>query len=123
MTKRRTISLAGIVLAIAFSLGVQGTAAASDTPAPAPSAVQAADEVGIAGWPTGCSYESWTNGTVASCDASNGGHYRALVRCRSWDSGAIIHRSALNWISSGDSYVFCPPRTSYLSSGIETRST
>ncbi|GAA4897996.1 hypothetical protein GCM10023237_15690 [Streptomyces coeruleoprunus] len=75
------------------------------------------------GWPTGCQdYKiPMGNGWQAHCSNSNGGRYKATVKCVHWD-GQVIHRDAGTWVSSGPSVAFCPPTTFATSGGVWTRS-
>lgn len=110
MKNRWLALLTSCLLAVGATLAIQGTA----------TAVSAASEIGVMGWPTGCSYGKWDNGAWANCSSSNGGHYRARVICTPGD-GSYVHRAPETWVSEGGSYVWCPPRTGFVSAGIETK--
>jgi hypothetical protein len=72
--------------------------------------------------PSGCKIGSNNvNGSFAKCDRSNGGKYKATVLCLPVDGGGPIHREAGVSKTSGYSVVSCPPRTTYMESGLLTR--
>ncbi|MBM7442615.1 hypothetical protein JOC24_006059 [Streptomyces sp. HB132] len=73
--------------------------------------------------PSGCTYSihgAGINGASAKCSNSNGGHYKALVICEDWDNQKVA-RESQKWVSSGYSYVSCPPMTKPTSAGIMTK--
>ncbi|QXV55746.1 hypothetical protein [Amycolatopsis sp. TNS106] len=115
MKKRRTTLFAGGVLALLLTAGMYGSAHAATQ-----GTLAAETEIGIQGWPTDCRTGPASNGSYATCGQSNGGHYRATVICEDW-FGQVVWRSAPNWVSSGYSIVYCPPETSRIHYGIESR--
>ncbi|MFC8201627.1 hypothetical protein ACFUTV_40550 [Streptomyces sp. NPDC057298] len=107
--KKWSVLATGSVIA-AFSLGFQGAASAAPT--------------GATARPTGCTYQSnFSNGAMASCTNSNGGHYKATVLCTRQDGGGIINLDATVWRASGWSFVYCPALTTFSSAGIITKVT
>jgi hypothetical protein len=105
--KKWPVLVTGGVIA-AFSLGFQGVASAAPT--------------GATAHPTGCTYQNnFSNGAMAKCSKSNGGHYRAVVICTRQDGGGKITLEAPTWRTSGWSQVYCPPLTSFSSAGITTK--
>lgn len=109
MKSWRKLQVATLAIAACLSIGLQGSANASS---PGDTAIMA--------HPTGCSNGVYTNGWVAKCKHSNGGKYRAWVRCLPLGGGPMVERDAPRWISSGPSKVFCPPLTEVENGGIWT---
>ncbi|MEU9865452.1 hypothetical protein AB0D99_31750 [Streptomyces sp. NPDC047971] len=109
---RITRVLAATAVTATAALGFHGSA----------SAAPASGDVTVMGWPTGCEYGSYDNGSYAKCSRSNGGSYRATVLCYPMHGGNLVSRTAPTWKTSGVSKVFCPPLTLFSSAGIETRS-
>lgn len=106
--KKWSVLVTGSALA-ALSLGFEGVASAAPT--------------GATAWPTGCVYRNnQNNGAMATCDRSNGGHYKASVQCNRLDGGGVITLDAPVWRTSGWSYVFCPSLTVFSSAAIITKS-
>ncbi|MFF1498272.1 hypothetical protein [Streptomyces sp. NPDC058304] len=95
----------------AAALGFHGTATAATS-----------GEATVSGWPTGCSYGEFDNGSYATCKNSHGGSYRATVICWPYAGGPLVVHDATAWKTSGLSYAFCPPMTKYSSAGIDERS-
>ncbi|WP_165985066.1 hypothetical protein [Streptomyces sp. YIM 98790] len=115
----KKMSAALFTTAVVAVLGFPGTATAAE---PSTETQQNFGDISIMAHPTGCTYGKYTNGSSAECKQSNGGSYKAVVRCRTSDN-TIITREPELWRTSGISYVFCPPMTFYESSGIKTKST
>jgi hypothetical protein len=110
MKKLRKLQAAAVGVAACFSLALPGAADAVS-----------AGEVSVRAHPTGCSNGIYDNGWYAKCNKSNGGEYRAWVRCLPLNGGPIVERDAPTWRSSGLSKVFCPPLTMVENGGMWTR--
>ncbi|GGV77019.1 hypothetical protein GCM10010294_44030 [Streptomyces griseoloalbus] len=110
MTKLRTLQAATVGMVACFSLGLQGAA----------NAVSAGDTSATA-HPSGCSNGLYENGWHVICSKSNGGQYRAWVRCLPLNGGPKVERDAATWKSSGMSIVSCPPLTQVDTGGMWTR--
>jgi hypothetical protein len=110
MKKFWTLQAAAVGVAAFFSLGIPGAAAAIP-----------AGEVSITAHPTGCSDGPYENGWYVTCSKSNGGQYRAWVRCFALNGGPKVERDAAIWKSSGRSIVSCPPLTQLDTGGMWTR--
>ena len=108
MKKWSIIATGGVVAA--FTLGFQATATALPT--------------GAQAHPSDCTFQdNFSNGAMAKCNKSNGGHYKAAVDCTRWDGGGVVTIEAPTWRSSGWSQVYCPSQTTFRSAGITTKST
>lgn len=112
MKQRWTKFFVGFMLVALVAIGIPSAASAE------PATTE--PEFTAQGWPTGCSTGPVNNGAYATCSASNGGHYRAIIICEDW-YGQKINRSAPNWLTSGYSVVYCPPLTDRIANGIESR--
>lgn len=119
MKKPFYILSAALVMGASVTLGVHGAANAADK-SPAAHEMASGGE-SIKAWPTGCHYGPHDNGAEAQCSHSNGGSYKASVNCLPYDGGNMVVRDASAWKTSGLSYVFCPPLTTFSSAGIITR--
>ncbi|GAA2288150.1 hypothetical protein GCM10010415_69390 [Streptomyces atrovirens] len=86
--------------------------------------VPATASAAAAGRPTGCTQQvSGSRMTVARCDESNGGHYRAVAVCKDTDTGAIKLFDG-DWRNNGSwSKAYCQGSTIVQSAGIETKVT
>ncbi|QIJ65101.1 hypothetical protein [Streptomyces sp. JB150] len=108
--KKLKLQAAVMGVAACFSLGLQGAA----------NAVPGGD-VSVMAHPTGCYDGLYDNGWYMSCTKSNGGQYRAWVRCIPFNGGPKVERDAAVWKSSGLSIVSCPPLTYVETGGQWTR--
>lgn len=108
----KMLKLQAAVMGVAacFSLGLQGTAHAVSS-----------GEASVTAHPTGCSNGAASNGWYVICSKSNGGQYRAWVRCLALSGGPKVERDATVWKSSGHSIVSCPPHTMAETGGMWTR--
>lgn len=100
---RRLWKLPAVAVGVAacFTFGLQGTASAAH--------------------PSGCSDGLYDNGWHVVCKKSNGGKYRAWVRCIPFNGGPKVERDAAIWKSKGQSIVNCPPLTYVETGGKWTR--
>ncbi|MEV8595661.1 hypothetical protein [Streptomyces sp. NPDC052012] len=97
-----------------------GSAVAGLVLAAVPAAVGAA--AGPSARPTGCHYEvANASMTVANCENSNGGHYRAVALCKEADTGAYKEFVG-DWRNNGGwSKAYCGGSYRVSSAGIDTK--
>lgn len=106
---RRTVTIPalGVLLASLFTLGAGATASASS--------------VGIQAHPTDCTFsiaDAWR--TIAKCNKSNGGSYRAIAVCKD-SEGRVTHPVGQWRRDGGFSIAYCPGSGKPTSAGVETR--
>ncbi|MDQ0958743.1 hypothetical protein QFZ66_002621 [Streptomyces sp. B4I13] len=104
------LQAAAMGVAACFSLGLQGTANAGP-----------AGDLSVKAHPSRCTDGTWDNGWYVVCGKSNGGKYRAWVRCLALAGGPDVERDAVVWKSSGQSIVSCPPFTQVKTGGMWTQ--